>query len=244
MAKRLEARHHHHRKNAMSERIQWNHDPEPESKTPKLKLLRCPQGSLPPFVILSPAQFGGDSHYYGGRTIPCEGRDCPYCAVHSKRIWKGYLAVWDAKHRTTGIIEFTKPCLETIRTYKAAHGTLRTHAIELHRAGKKINGTLSVILTPTAWADADIPPPPDVVGILTRMWNQRPETIMKPQAPATEIVMETPEDIAATLPLTDRFTTEGSATSPIYTASPETLEALRRNRTTKAAKNGNGATHQ
>jgi hypothetical protein len=225
----------------MTAPIQWNHDPEPESKSPKLKLLRCPQGSLPPFVILSPSQFGGDSHYYGGRTIPCEGRECPYCAVHSKRIWKGYLAVWDAKHRTTGIIEFTKPCLETIRTYKAAHGTLRTHSIELHRAGKKINGSLSVILAPTAWADADIPPPPDVIAILTRMWNQRPETILKPQPPNTEIVMEPPQDTAPTIPLTNRFTTEGNPTTKIYETTPEQRIMLATHRAlaeTHAKKNG------
>lgn len=229
----------------MPTQIHWNHDPEPDSKTPKLKLLRCPQGSLPPFVILSPSQFGGDLHYYGGRSIACEGPSCPYCAVHSKRIWKGYLAVWDAKHRTTGILEFTKPCLETIRAYKAAHGTLRTHAIELHRAGRKINGPLSCVLSPTTWANADLPEPPDVVACLTKMWNQRPETILAPQPPKTEITTEPPNDLDNTVPINSRFTTEGHGVERAYEASQQTLQALQRNRDAAAAKkNGNGAPHQ
>lgn len=229
----------------MANPIHWNHDPAPESKIPKLKLLRCPQGSLPPFVILSPAQFGGDLHYYGGRSIACEGPSCPYCAVHSKRIWKGYLAVWDAKHRTTGILEFTKPCLETIRTYKEAHGTLRTHAIELHRSGRKINGSLSCILTPTTWATGDLPDPPDVIAVLTKMWNQRPDTILAPQPPRTEIATELPEPANATLPINERFTTEGNPVSKIYEASKQTKAALTHNRLAKLTKaNGNGAPHQ
>lgn len=228
----------------MTTPIQWDHEPAPESKTPKLKLLRCPTGSLPPFVILSPTQCGGPLHYYGGRSIPCEGPACPYCAVHSKTVWKGYLAVWDAKHRTTGIIEFTKPCLETIRSYKQAHGTLRTHSIELHRAGRKTNGPLSVVLAPTAWADSDLPPPPDVIAILTQMWNQRPETILAPQPPKTEIKMEPPHDDTTPLTKPDRFKTEGNTKTKIYDAKPETLAALKRNREAAAAKNnGNGAPH-
>lgn len=229
----------------MTAPIAWNHEPEPDSKTPKLKLLRCPAGSLPPFVILSHTQVGGDMHYYGGRSIPCEGNPCPYCQAHSKHVWKGYLAVWDAKHRTTGIIEFTKPCLETVRTYKAAHGTLRTHSIEIHRTGRKINGTLSVILSPTTWADTDIPPDPDVVGVLTKMWNQRPETIIKPQAPTTEIITEVETRPTTPPKLNNRFTTEGSPVSKIYTASETTKAALKTNRENNHHKrNGNGAPHQ
>jgi hypothetical protein len=229
----------------MTTPIAWNHDPEPESKTPKLKLLRCPQGSLPPFVILSDRQFGGDMHFYGGRSIPCEGKECPYCAVHSKTVWKGYLAVWEPKTRGTGILEFTKPCLETIRTYRAAHGTLRTHSIQLNRAGRKINGALSAVLSPTTWAHADLPEPPDVIAILTKMWNQRPETIMKPQPPKTETTMETEDESNRTVPINPRFTTEGSPKTKIYETTPEQREMLRKNRDALAAElRKNGEAHK
>lgn len=190
----------------MPSETKWTDDPEPTSSQPKLPIARCGVGAMTPFIVLSDRHIGGDLHYYSRRSIPCQLHDCPYCAAHSRSVWKGYLHCWDAKHRECGMLEFTLPCLQNVNSYLTAHGTLRTAVVQLTRKGSKINGPLTIQLTPSTWATNEIPPTVNLRPILEHMWDAKPETKATPQRPQNLIAPENAAETNRPLPVPSRFT--------------------------------------
>jgi hypothetical protein len=153
-------------------------DAEPTLVTPgtRTQLLRCGVGPLPPMIAITDDLQGRNMHFWKGRSFPHLKTKCPACDSQNIAVWKGYLGVWIPTSRLTAILEFTAPCLDAIKAYRAAHGTLRTATISLTRAGKRPNGALSMTVTTSQWGSDQLPEPPDLKAQLLKIWDGHNQT--------------------------------------------------------------------
>lgn len=224
----------------MSLPVEWNDTPEEIAPGSKLEILRCGIGSMVPLIVLSDWIAGGEMHYWGGRSFPHTKNGCPACDAKNPSVWKGYLAAWNPKHRSTGILEFTAPCRDCLVQYKLAHGTLRGGVITLKRKGVKPNGALTATITTGPYGLDQLPDAPDIKAHLERIWLAKRSSSDIPYDTGRLVVEDpmTNDELRKRHP--DRFSTPGHTTSPVYEATEEQLEMLRRNKAANATAKANG----
>lgn len=135
-------------------------------------IVRVKAGKAIMGVMLGHDVVGAYTHWWGGRTVPCNGPDCSPCSKNVELRWHGYLPLYSLKTRDTSIVEFTEACVEVIDRWFSEHRTLRGCVIEIHRPGAKANGELRAKVYDGPLAKAVLPESPQVEEILMRMWGQ------------------------------------------------------------------------
>ncbi len=138
---------------------------------PGLRLMRTPSGV--PFVgIITCAKvIGVSTHYYGGRTMPCQPPECPACTDGVPWRWHGYLSCLNKKTREHVLFELTAQAAETVIQYGDQHGTLRGSVFQATRPGYRTNGRVYVQIK--AWDGETIvlPDEPKILRALCVVWN-------------------------------------------------------------------------
>jgi len=135
------------------------------------KILRCPKRGTPQLAIVGADVLGCYVHYWSGRTRPCNKVSCDICERGQQPRWRGYLPVLTPSPSTPKILEVTPSIIGDIDRWLNQEGTLRGSVIQLNRKGNVQNGELSVKIGKPAGFDVNLPDPPDVYGILCRIWR-------------------------------------------------------------------------
>lgn len=228
----------------MDPQIDWADSPPKHAQQPQQDLRRCPPGGMPPFICLSDWTTGNEMHWWGGRSFPHLKHNCPACAAKRSKVWKGYLAALDPQRRSTFIAEVTPNCMDALSAYKLCFGSLRGAVITLHRSSTKINGRVTATVTQANLAGLDLPTCPNIRDSLAHMWQTdhiTEDACPEDGRPIVDSPMNNAE-LAAKNP--KRFSTPGHNTTAVYTATPDQLKMLERNRTAKqnGQPNRNGVT--
>jgi hypothetical protein len=144
----------------------------PEHDRPKnLKLIRTPIKCPMKGIITCDDVVGCNTHFFGGRTTPCEAPDCPACNDGFPIRWHGYLTVWFPTDCIQVLYEFTDTAAPAILAYRTQHGTLRNAKITATRHKPIPNGRVNIKLERIDVSQWSIPSPPNVTEILLRMWE-------------------------------------------------------------------------
>jgi len=140
-----------------------------------LPLMRCPTNRAVSGIILSTDLVGTRTHYFHGRTIPCDDNSCPACSEALPWRWHAYVAVYSPGSHRTVLFEMTARCAESLIQYRDTYGTLRGCQLTAKRANSSPN---SRVILQTAQADLQkiaLPAEPDVLEALSIIWNiERP----------------------------------------------------------------------
>lgn len=138
-----------------------------------LAIKRAPTLGADVWTILSEQLLGCGTHYYRRRTQPCVGDGCSICADGQPRRWYGWLVGYDVARREKVLVEVPPGVAIALRAYRGQVGNLRGHVIRLSRRNKKENGPVRGEFAAGKFGSELLPPCPDIICLLMRMWQVR-----------------------------------------------------------------------
>lgn len=160
----------------------WRNELPLEAKHMGFDLRRTPNTGALHAIITSDDFLVCDTHYFHGRTTPCErpgtdkdgkhyGEACPACAEGIPYRTHVYLSGFDPKRNEHFICEFTSHAAKALDEYRKASGTVRGCIIYATRP-KGLKNSMVVIETNTAnLAKVKLPEAPDLKKALSVIWR-------------------------------------------------------------------------
>jgi len=159
-----------------------------EAQNQSLPIHRTPATKTLTAIITSEDLLATFTHYYRGRTTPCEKPDCEPCRNGMPYRYHAYVSAWSPRSQLHFIFECTAQAAENLVAHRDKYKTLRGCQIEAYRWGKKQNGRVVLHTTPSGVAPSDLPLPPDLVKCLSVLWNiplpQLDPTAVRKRSPA------------------------------------------------------------
>lgn len=149
----------------------WTPRPSEHDVTAHLSLHRVTPNKPTLAVILSPDVIGLYTHYWRGRSVPCQPFGCPACEAHQRPRWYGYLGIWNPNNGSIAVLELTPPAIAPIDAWLKRHPSLRAAQIIAKRANKRPNSRLVVEIRPDVYNGEFLPPPPQVERTLEHIWE-------------------------------------------------------------------------
>ena len=148
----------------------WSARPKEKKDHLNLTLLRTPVGSGLTGIVTCDQMIGCDTHYYEGRTIPCESPSCQACEAGIGTRWHGYLSIWSPKTTHHAILELTADASEEVYRYYELAGTLRGCMLSSRRKNAKNNSPIEITTKPANLAGLALPPPPNLADAMCLIW--------------------------------------------------------------------------
>lgn len=176
----------------------WRNELPPEGKNVGYTLRRTPTNGSLIAIITSADLLVCDTHYWHGRTMPCE-RTCnaegktiedSHCAAcQEKTPWRThvYVSAFDGKKREHFIYECTAAAAKVLAEYRDAATTLRGCVINACRAKATPNGKVSIMTHAADLSKTFLPDPPDVPLALSVIWRL-PRTALDFQTETLDVV--------------------------------------------------------
>jgi len=145
--------------------------PPQDDRAYSLPLARTPANGKLIGIITTHDLIGCATHWYGGRTIPCEGETCKACLEGVPWRWHSYIAAMLKGTRHHVLLEFTAQASEKLIEYRDAHKTLRGCGITAKRLRNRANGRVMLTCTQTDLESIHLPPEPNVTKALSLIWG-------------------------------------------------------------------------
>lgn len=158
------------------------------TKLPKLQkhmgydLRRTPQCASLQAIVTCPELLVCDTHFWGGRTIPCERQhveingtisagNCPACNEAVPYRTHVYVSALETKTREHFIFECTAHAAKSLEEYRLANGTLRGCIMHASRPKMLKNAKVVIQTSPANLGRVNLPDPPNVILTLTTIWR-------------------------------------------------------------------------
>jgi len=160
----------------------WRNELPPEGKNRGYDLHRTPTNGSLIAIITSDDLLVCDTHYWHGRTTPCE-RECnaegktiddSQCQACQEKIpWRThvYVAAFDAKKREHFIFECTTHAAKVLAEYRDAATTLRGCVLNACRPKGEPNSKVCIMTHAADLSKNPLPAAPDVVTALAVIWR-------------------------------------------------------------------------
>jgi hypothetical protein len=147
--------------------------PPAECKPIGIDIVRAPKGGKCSAICLSEIAWGKYTHFYRGRTQPCDGPNCRKCEAGYQRRWHSWVVVLNDATRRMEIYEVPGGAAHDLANWRRANGSLRGWPILLQRVGSRDNGRVKMVVGLKRRDPSSLPPLPDLKEILSRMWQVR-----------------------------------------------------------------------
>jgi hypothetical protein len=157
----------------------WSNQVPARDKSHGFDLVRTPADGTFQAIVTSEDLIGCFTHYWGGRTVPCEGDPCPACEKLQSSRWHGYLSCFNPRTREHVLFEFTQKAAFALAEYRDAHGTLRGCHFQAFRPKRRKNSRVVIECKPADLTKITLPKPPDLVRAMSTIW-QLPATAFAP----------------------------------------------------------------
>jgi len=151
--------------------LEFTNAPPKDPRGESLPIVRTPANRALNAIIISPDLLGTRTHFYHGRTLPCDSQNCPACIDGFPWRWHAYLGIWSSSTHRTALLEMTARAVEPIIQYRESHKTLIGCEISCRRATTSPNSRVIVTTRPADLQGIKLPPPPDVMSALSILWN-------------------------------------------------------------------------
>ncbi len=167
-----------------------------DPRGPAFPIVRTPANGALCAIVTSPDLLGCYTHYFKGRTVPCEGEGCEACSNGLPYRWHAYQTCVTSKDHLHCLFECTAQAAENFTEYRKAHGTLRGCFFEAKRMHNKPNGRIIIRTKPADLTEFILPDPPDIINCLSILWGFAREDVTAPSInpnKATRQVEKAPE---------------------------------------------------
>lgn len=151
--------------------LTFQNEPPDDPRGVSLPLKRCPTVKQVMGIITCDQMLCCPTHYYGGRTIPCTGEDCP---AHKDGVpwrWHSYVSAWVPYQKLHILFESTAKASEPFKLYRLAHGTLRGCQYVAKRCTSAANSRVIIETKPADIEQLTLPNEPNVLQALSIIWN-------------------------------------------------------------------------
>lgn len=111
------------------------------------------------------------THYWGGRTRPCEAPDCDACNHNSPRRAHCYVSAYDPTTREHFLFESTAAAARAFADWVETYGTLRGCYFQAHRPKRRRNAKVEIVTKPWDQTKGKLPEPPDVARAMCVIWQ-------------------------------------------------------------------------
>jgi hypothetical protein len=146
-----------------------------------------------------------DTHYWGGRTIPCERPDCEACNQSVPYRTHVYVSVFDPKTNEHFLFECTANAAKAFVDYREAAGTTRGCFFHASRPKGTKNGKVAILTKPSDPTKTNLPSPPNVALALCVIWRlpltgfaiehtHKGDPVTRPKANELQKVHEQPDN--------------------------------------------------
>jgi len=142
-----------------------------DPRGPAFPIVRTPTAKPLIAIVTSTDLVGCFTHFFKGRTMPCEGDGCEACESGLPYRWHAYQSVLTQKDHLHCLFESTAQASENFTEFRDAHGTLRGCLFEASRLHQKPNGRIIIRTKPADLKDINLPRPPDIVKCLSILWG-------------------------------------------------------------------------
>lgn len=145
--------------------------PPPDPRGNSLPLMRCHASKPIRGIITTEQMFGCRTHFFHGRTLPCDDKSCPACDDGMPWRWHGYVGLYGLQTRRHVLFESTAKAAEPLTKYFAAYQTLRGCEMIAQRVGQTSNGRVIIQTRPADLETVNLPNPPNILEALSIIWN-------------------------------------------------------------------------
>lgn len=149
----------------------FTNSPPSDPRGYALPIVRTPAGRKFQAIITSDDLVGCNTHFWGGKTVPCESPDCEPCKKGIPYRWHAYCSAVLHPQGLHVLYEVTALAAETLVTYRRSNSTLRGCALEAYRWKGAANGRVIIKCERTSRDLDSLPSPPDLVHCLSIIWQ-------------------------------------------------------------------------
>jgi hypothetical protein len=143
----------------------------PLSKLKGWDLKRTPAATALTGIVTCNELVAAPTHYWGGRTVPCEEKTCKACLALSPFRWHVYVTAYSKKTKEHFIFECTAQAGEAFDQYFLANGTLRGCAFGATRPKGVKNSKVFIETKAVDLTGFNLPEAPDLVRALCTIWQ-------------------------------------------------------------------------
>lgn len=142
-----------------------------DPRGPSFPIVRTPTWKPLVAIVTSPNLVGCYTHYFKGRTCPCEKPDCEACQAGMPYRWHAYMSVLLKTDSLHAIFECTAQAATNFTDYRDSQGSLRGCRFEARRLNNKPNGRIIISCKPANLTEIQLPNPPDLTKCLAILWD-------------------------------------------------------------------------
>jgi hypothetical protein len=149
----------------------WSTELPTTAKHMGFDLRRTPPASPLGGIATSPDLIVVATHYYHGRTTPCEAPDCPACRESIPFRTHVYISLFDPKKCEHFLFECTAAAAKPLAEHRTLYGTLRGASIHASRPKCRPNAKVYIQTNTIDIARVHLPEPPDIQKALCVIWR-------------------------------------------------------------------------
>jgi len=168
----------------------WSHELPPSSKHNGYDLKRTPPDRPLRAIVTSETLHVCWTHFWGGRTVPCERPECEACNALSPARAHCYLAAMDPATRDHFLFECTAKAAVPFQDWIATYKTLRGCFFQAQRPKRRRNSAVEILCKPADLTKITLPLPPDVPLAMCVIW-QLPGTSVQSDGALNSIPLTT-----------------------------------------------------
>ena len=143
----------------------------PKTENRGYDLRRTPPDKPIKGIITSNDIIGCYTHWWGGRTVPCEDENCEACKANTPSRWHCYLSILEAGSRDHFIFECTGKAALPLIEWRNSHGTIRGTHLTASRPKRRRNARVEIILRPFDISGIIVPEAPDLARAMAVIWQ-------------------------------------------------------------------------
>lgn len=149
----------------------WSNEIPIDPRGPAFPIIRTPPFKPLTATVTSEDLIGCFTHFYKGRTTPCDAPTCSACADGMPFRWHAYMSAYDSAQGLHFLFECTAQAADTFVEYRDAYGTLRGCCFQARRLGGKVNGRILIKTKPAKLDNVRLPQPPNIIACLSILWD-------------------------------------------------------------------------
>ena len=162
--------------------LNLSHEPPENPNGQPLPIRRTPaKGSLTA-TVTADKLLGTNTHFWGGRTTPCTQPTCEACDAGTPWRWHAYVSAIEFLTSTHFLFECTAAAAHEFVNFAHERGTLRGCTFRATRCNTRINARVIIETHLYTGKPTDLPPEPNLVLALARLWNIPANQITTPEA--------------------------------------------------------------
>jgi hypothetical protein len=149
----------------------WLNRPPDDDCVCPYRIRRTPTSGYLQGIVLSDDLLGCNTHFFRGRTMPCEAPNCLPCTEGVPWRYHSYLASVQYDTNVAFLLELTAQASDSFLTYRKTHGTLRGCLFRAQRATPRPNGRVVIQTKPADLSSRVLPDEPNLIKLLCHIWN-------------------------------------------------------------------------